>query len=77
MTTSTENVSFCGVPYLEFTVPAVYANRQKKAERKYTELRIEEKSQSRLKSHQVVLLESLFFPKEVIFFFLQETKYTG
>ena len=78
MTTSTENVSsFCGVPYLEFPVPAAYANHQKKAERKYTELRIQEKSSSGLKSYQVVL-EPLFFPMEVIFFsHRKESTYGG
>ena len=45
ITTCTENVaSFCGVPYLEFIVPAAYVNRQKNAERKYSELRMQEKS---------------------------------
>ena len=45
MTTSTENVSSsCGVPYFEFPLPVAYANHQKKAERKYTKLRIQEKS---------------------------------
>ena len=41
MATSTDNVaSFCGVPYLKFSVPAAYANYQQEAKRKCTESRI-------------------------------------